>query len=129
MEIQHNVVGWFEIPVLDMDRAIKFYETVTGLKLTRHQMGPLEMAWFPWIEKGMGASGSLVSLKEAYKPCRDGILIYLTAFSGDVAIELSRVEAAGGKILERKKLISEDVGYMGLFIDPEGNRIALHSRK
>jgi predicted enzyme related to lactoylglutathione lyase len=27
-----------------------------------------------------------------------------------------------------KKLISEDIGYMGLMIDTEGNRIALHSR-
>jgi len=29
----------------------------------------------------------------------------------------------------QKKLISDDVGYMGLFIDSEGNRIAVHSRK
>ena len=43
--------------------------------------------------------------------------------------ELSKVESAGGKVLMEKKLISEDIGYMGLFIDSEGNRIAIHSRK
>jgi catechol-2,3-dioxygenase len=43
-----NVVGWFEIPVLDLDRAQKFYEKVLGLKLEHHTMGPLEVAWFPW---------------------------------------------------------------------------------
>jgi predicted enzyme related to lactoylglutathione lyase len=43
--------------------------------------------------------------------------------------ELARVEDAGGKILVPKKQISEDVGYMAVFIDTEGNRVALHSRK
>jgi hypothetical protein len=27
-----------------------------------------------------------------------------------------------------KKLIAEDVGYMALFEDSEGNRVAMHSR-
>jgi predicted enzyme related to lactoylglutathione lyase len=36
-----NVVGWFEIPTLDLDRAKKFYEKVLGLKLERRTMGPL----------------------------------------------------------------------------------------
>lgn len=31
--MQNNVVGWFEIPVTNMDRAIKFYETVLDVKL------------------------------------------------------------------------------------------------
>jgi uncharacterized protein len=45
LEAKHNVVGWFEIPVLDMERAILFYETVFGFKLTRKKMGPIDMAW------------------------------------------------------------------------------------
>jgi len=129
MDIQHNVVGWFEIPVANMERAVSFYESVFGLSLTRHRLEPLDMAWFPWVETGQGSSGALVLLEEAYKPSRDGVLVYFTAFSGDVAVELARVEAAGGKVLEQKKLISEDVGYMGLILDSEGNRIAIHSRR
>ena len=39
-----NVVGWFEVPTSDMERAIKFYEAVFGYKLERHQMGPLDIA-------------------------------------------------------------------------------------
>ena len=62
-EMDKNVVGWFEIPVLDIDRAQKFYEEVLGLKLERHTMGPLEMAWFPWIEDAVGSPGSLVQRK------------------------------------------------------------------
>jgi hypothetical protein len=37
------------------------------------------------------------------------------------------VEAAGGKVLVPKTQISEDIGYMGVFLDTEGNRIAIHS--
>lgn len=129
MDITHNVVGWFEIPVQDMDRAVKFYETVFGFSLSRHKMGPADMAWFPMVDRGMGAAGSLTFYRDAYRPSADGVLIYFTAFSGDLSIELSRVEAAGGKVLESKQLISDDVGFMGIFLDSEGNRIALHSRK
>jgi predicted enzyme related to lactoylglutathione lyase len=130
MEIQRNVVGWFEIPVTDMDRAIKFYETVFGFKLSRNKMDALDMAWFPMAPGDAGGSmGSLVFNKEYYKPTADGVLIYFTAHSGDLSNELSRVEKAGGKIVIPRRLIAPDIGYMAVFIDTEGNRIALHSRK
>lgn len=124
----HNMIGWVEIAVTDMERAIKFYETVFDVKLERHQMGPLDMAWFPSIENSIGASGSLVKHDEWYKPTLDGPLIYFTAFSGDVNNELAKVEKAGGKIWVPKKQISPEIGYMAVFGDSEGNRIALHSR-
>ncbi|CAN5864099.1 VOC family protein [soil metagenome] len=126
--MKNNIVGWFEIPVTDMDRAVKFYETVLDLSLSRHPMGELEMAWFPWAEDGFGAPGSLVRQPEHYTPSTDGTLVYFTAHSGDLANELGRVEAAGGKVLLPKRLITEDIGYMGLFLDTEGNKLALHSR-
>ena len=129
MEITHNIVGWFEIPATDMDRAIRFYEEVFDVKMTRQQLGQIDMAFFPMVEKGMGSGGGLVSSGTNYKPSGDGILIYLTAFSGDVSIELERAVKAGGKALMPRTQISEDIGYMALFLDTEGNRIALHSRK
>lgn len=128
MEQSRNAVGWFEIPVNDMERAIKFYETVFGYKLERHQMGELDMAWFPSADIP-GAPGTLVYHKEFYKPSIDGVLIYFTCHSGDLTNELAKVEPAGGKVLMPKKLITEDVGCMALCIDTEGNRIALHSHK
>jgi predicted enzyme related to lactoylglutathione lyase len=123
--MNQNVVGWFEIPVTDMDRAIKFYESVFEIKLDRHVFGPLEMAWFPNVENGSGTSGSLV-LNKAYTPSDKGVLIYFTA-RASVTEELARAEKAGGKILLPKSPVSENFGYMGLLIDSEGNRIALHS--
>ena len=129
MEQKNNAVGWFEIPVHNMDRAIKFYETVFGFTLQRQTMGTLDMAWFPWAQAGSGAPGSLVHAPDFYKPSSDGTLVYLTAHSGDLSHELSRVEAAGGKVLRGKTPISEEYGFMALVLDTEGNRIALHSRK
>lgn len=125
-----NAVGWFEIPVKDMDRAIKFYETVLDVKMNRMPMGPLDMALFPDGDEQMGSSGSLVCFEEFYKPSSsDGVLVYFTAQSGDLANELGRVEDAGGKVVIPKRQIAPDVGFMGLFTDTEGNRIALHSRQ
>jgi uncharacterized protein len=123
-----NPVGWFEIPVLDMDRAISFYEKVLNVKIQKVDMGGLMMGWFPFDEKVVGASGALVQQPENYKPSTDGVLIYFSASSGDLGHELGRVESAGGKVLQAKTLISSEVGYMGVFLDTEGNRAALHSR-
>ena len=128
MEPTHNVIGWIEIPVLDMERAIRFYETLFEFKISRTQFGTLDMGWFPWVENSIGSGGSLVHHTDHYKPSTDGVLIYFTAFSGDINIELSRVEKAGGKVIQGKTIIGEDHGMMAVFIDSEGNRIALHSR-
>ncbi len=123
-----NPVGWFEIPVSNMERAIKFYQSALDVKLSRNQFGVLDMAWFPWDQTKPGATGSLAYNKEFYEPSQKaGVLIYLSC--EDVAEALKRIDAAGGKTLVRKKLIKEDIGYMGVFLDSEGNRMALHSRK
>jgi predicted enzyme related to lactoylglutathione lyase len=127
--MKNNAVGWFEIPVNNMERAVKFYEKVLDLKMERHMMGPLNMAWFPWQENGLGSPGSLVKHPDFYVPSADGVLIYLTAHSGDLSNELARVNAAGGKVIQTKTQISEEYGYMALILDTEGNRVALHSRK
>ncbi len=122
------MVGWFEIPVTDMDRAKKFYDTVFEVDIQVHQMNELQMGWFPFAENKMGASGSLVRHKEWYKPSDTyGPLLYFS--SRDVQEQLHRVEKAGGTIVQPKKLIAKDIGYMAVFIDTEGNRIALHSRQ
>ena len=121
--------GWFEIPVSDMDRARKFYEEVFEIKIHIEDFGKTRMGWFPFAEdpEARGASGSLVYNPDFYKPSSKGVLIYFS--SADLALELGRVEEAGGTVLREKTLIREDIGYMGLFTDSEGNRIALHSRK
>jgi predicted enzyme related to lactoylglutathione lyase len=124
---RQNAAVWFEIPVTDMDRAIRFYERVLGIKLDRHTMGALDMAWFPWAGEASGAAGCLVRHPDFYRPSSDGVLVYLAAPSGDLSTELERVEGAGGRLLAAKKRISPEHGHMALLEDSEGNRVALHS--
>lgn len=121
-------VGWFEIPVSDMDRAIAFYEKVFDCKLNKQVMGDFQMAWFPGDHSGQGAEGSLVYHKDFYATSNfAGALIYFS--SEDCDVELKRVKEAGGTVQIPKKMIAPDIGYMGVFLDSEGNRIALHSTK
>lgn len=124
--MKSNAVSWFEIPVSNMDRAVKFYESVFGVKLFVDQFGPILMAWFPYDPKKSGAGGSLVYNDDFYKPSTEGSLVYFS--SEDVAIEVGKIENATGKVIQGKTLISEDIGYMALFLDTEGNRVALHSK-
>lgn len=126
--MDYNMVGWFEIPVEDMDRAKIFYEAVFKVEIQIQEFGDTLMGWFPWDHAKPGASGSLIQNKDWYKPSNvAGVLVYFN--SEDVQNELDRIGSAGGRILKPKTLISPDIGYMGLFMDTEGNRIALHSRK
>lgn len=127
--MEENVVSWFELPVHDMDRAIAFYEQIFEFKIERHQMEDFDMGWFPSNHEAVGAMGSLVKHPDFYTPSHEGPLIYFNSQKGDVQNELLKVENAGGKVLMEKRLISEDVGYMGVLEDTEGNRIALFSKK
>jgi uncharacterized protein len=82
------------------------------------------MALFP-SDNGIG--GAIV-VGEGSTPSATGTLVYLNA-GKDLAPVLGRVEEAGGRVILGKTLISEDDGYFALFIDSEGNKLALHSIK
>ncbi len=124
-----NMVGWFEIPVSNMGRAKKFYEKVFDVKMQTDQFGDTEMGFFPFPEDAgaIGAGGALVCNDQFYKPMANGTLVYFS--SPEITYELSKVEEAGGVVLQEKSLIREDIGYMALVLDSEGNRIALHSKE
>ena len=119
-----TAIAWFEIPVLDMDRAKKFYEAVTEFTLTDYPLpdgSPYSV--FPY-EMGQGIGGALMQHPEC-KPSMDGVTIYLPG-GDDLAPSLARAEQAGAKIIIPKTAIGEN-GFMAQFIDTEGNRVALHS--
>ena len=89
--------------------------------------GAVKMRLFPIDEPLQGIGGSLIDTGGFHKPsATDGPLIYLNA-NPDLQIVLDRVEAAGGKIMVAKRDISPEYGSMAVFLDTEGNRIALHN--
>lgn len=121
-----NAISWFEIPTTDLDRATAFYETIFRVKLNPLDTPNLKMRMFP-IDDWTGVGGALSYAEGFYKPsATDGPLVYLNA-NPDVQIILDRIPAAGGKILVPKTEISPEYGHMAVFLDTEGNRIALHS--
>lgn len=119
-----NVINWFEIPVNDMKRAAKFYGEIFNTELTIMSMGPHEMAFLP-ADDQESVSGSLCSGPD-YMPSSEGTLIYLNA-NPDLNVMLKRVSDAGGVVMLPKRQITPEYGYMAIFLDSEGNKIALHS--
>lgn len=119
-------ISWFEIGTTDLERATKFYETIFGFTMIPLDMDKIKMRMFP-VDSMESVTGALVDSGGFHKPsATDGPLVYLNA-NPDVQVVLDRVEAAGGKILVPKTLISPEYGFMGVFIDTEGNRVGLHS--
>lgn len=118
-------VSIVEIPMTDVSRAIRFYESVFQIKLERMTMGDTELGVFPSKEN----TASIVLTKgKDYKPKSNGVLVYLNA-SEDLQPTLDLVVAKGGTILLPKTEISPEMGYFALFLDTEGNRIGLHSNR
>lgn len=120
-----NSLNWFEIPATDFDRAIKFYNAILEAELYCTEMNGYKMGFFPMDE---GAVGGAVVTGEFYTPSADGTVVYLNA-GENLSTVLDRVEPNGGKILMPKTLITEEIGYMAMFLDSEGGKIALHSSK
>ena len=125
MEKMDHLATWIEIPVNDLDRAQAFYERIFALDLQRLQITPeLSMALFP-VGNG-GVAGALCRHPGFYHPGQQGPIVYLNG-NPDLSTILDRVTEAGGKILVAKRQISAEYGYMGLFLDSEGNRLGIRS--
>ncbi len=124
-----NPFTWVEIYVDDMSRAQKFYETVLQTKLSELPMssefGDMQMVSFAWAEGEPNISGALVKMQDM-KPGAGGTLVYFAC--DDCSVEESRVESAGGKVLNPKMSIG-DYGFCSVVMDTEGNTIGLHSMK
>lgn len=120
-----NPVVYFEIPVKDIDRAIKFYKTVFNFDFDKETIDNNEMALFPFVEENSGISGALAK-GEIYKPTKNGVLIYFKTENIDETLKLATTN--GGQVLYPKK--DNGLGLVAEFEDTEGNRIALYqSRK
>jgi len=118
----NDAINWFELPVADIARAQRFYETALGLKLHFEIFGGLPNAIFP---AGGGVRGALVQDPRA-RPSREGTRVYLDA--PDIDGCLARVATAGGKVLLGKTDIG-DPGFIAMLEDSEGNLVGLNQRK
>ncbi|MDX1652079.1 MAG: VOC family protein [Brumimicrobium sp.] len=114
--------NWFEIAVSNFERAKSFYEKIFDTEIEKEETAELTMGVFPHKEVGC----SLCYNPEYYHPGRIGTLVYLNA-NPDLQVVQDKIEEAGGTLLVPKKKISDGYGYMCVFLDSEGNKLALHS--
>lgn len=121
-----NAINWFEIPVKDFARAKKFYSTIFDFDMQEQMMGPHQMGFFPMSSEG-GVGGAIVK-SDGFVPSKEGVVIYLNG-GDDLSKVLDKVEKAGGKVTEPKRMVTEEIGYIAFFTDTEGNKLGLHSQK
>jgi uncharacterized protein len=118
-----HFINWIEIPVNDIHRAKSFYGEILDVSFHEMQIGDLDYAIFPSEDKYN--SGALVKGPN-YRPSSDGVTIYLDG-GADLNTILQKVSSRGGTIIMEKTFFSKEAGWVGLFLDTEGNRIGLQN--
>jgi hypothetical protein len=118
-----DYVSWFEIPAVDFHQAVQFYNQIFGIDMVQNITDVNAMAFFP-VTSGIG--GAIIAGPGSV-PSDTGPLIYLNG-GKDLSTVLNKVEEAGGRIVMPKTSIGEDAGYFAIFIDCQGNKLALHSK-
>lgn len=122
-----NRLCWTDIPVANLDRALKFYSAVLGQEVPKMSEDGFEYGLLPHEEQS--ASGCLCVSSDSAglenKPSLSGPLIYLSV-EGRLDDAVKAVRANGGKVLQERQQIGPH-GFRAVIVDSEGNRIALHS--
>ena len=113
-----NIGAYFEIPVVDMDRAINFYESLLETELERGKIHDYGMAFFPYEHNGIGVSGALAK-GDVYKPSIDGVFLYLQI--EDIDAIISKAVNLGSEVLLEKT--EAESCFVAEIKDSEGNRI------
>lgn len=119
-----SYVSWFEIPAVNFQQAVDFYNHIYDMDMEKNFDGQYAMAYFP---AGKGVGGAIVA-GPGSTPSDTGPLLYLNG-GDNLDKVLRKIEPAGGRVIMPKTLISEEAGYFAIFIDSEGNKLALHSKK
>lgn len=120
-----NQVVWVDIPVQDLDRAIRFYSAVLANPVKKEEYPGLTIGLLPGYDGENTVSGCL-SPHPSEKPSDHGILIYLNV-QGRLEQAATAAAQNGGKVITPPHQIGPH-GFRAVVLDTEGNRIALHSR-
>lgn len=118
-----SYISMFEIPATDISRAINFYQALLQIKIEKMDGEGMQMGILPY--EGEMVTGVIIKA-EGYKPSANGVTIYLNA-GENLQVVLDRVEKNGGKIIIPKTAHVDESGYFAIFLDSEGNKLALNS--
>jgi predicted enzyme related to lactoylglutathione lyase len=116
-----NIV-WFDIPALDIDRAIRFYSAILDKPISKSQIGDGPTGFLPTPDGGQ--MGCICKVKD-FQPSPNGVMIYF-GVNGRLRDAVAAVSAHGGKVLQDVHSLGAH-GFRAEVLDSEGNCIALHS--
>ena len=117
-----SYIAMFEIPATDISRAINFYQNLLEIQIEQMEVEGMKMGVFPY--EGELVTGVIIKA-DGYKPSADGVTIYLN-IEESLEKVLGRVESNGGKIVLPKTAHEDESGYFAMFLDSEGNKLALN---
>lgn len=118
-----SFISLFEIPAIDISRAVNFYQAILDINIEKIEMPGMEMGVFPY--EGHMVTG-VITKGENYKPSADGVTIYLNG-GDNLQYILDKVEKNGGRIIASKTAHADESGFFAFFLDTEGNKVGLHS--
>lgn len=103
-----NSLVWVDIPVADLDRAIKFYSAVLGAPIAKQEYPGMSIGLLPAGEKD---AGGCLHRSETDRPSDHGPLIYLNC-QGRLDDAVAAVVPGGGKVIQAKHPIGPH-GFRG----------------
>lgn len=118
-----SYISMFEIPATDIARAINFYQALLDIKIEKMNVEGMQIGILPY--EGQILTGVIIQAN-GYKPSADGVTIYLNG-GDNLQIILDKVEKNGGKVISPKTAHADGSGFFAIFIDSEGNKMALNS--
>lgn len=122
-KVMKSYISIFEIPAIDMSRAIKFYQAILNINIEKMEMPGMEIGIFPYEDQTVTG---VIMKEEGLKPSADGVTIYLNG-GDNLQVILDKVQSNNGKIMIPKTPHADEIGYFAIFLDSEGNKIGLHS--
>ena len=120
-----SYISMFEIPATDISRAINFYQALLDITIEQMDVEGMKMGILPY--EGQMVTGVIIQA-DGYKPSADGVTIYLNA-GENLQVALDKVEKNGGQIILPKTAHADESGFFAIFLDSEGNKMALNSPK
>lgn len=120
-------VIYVEIPVKDLERAMKFYQTVFALQPSQIYTDEVRRTNTLVNPAQPGEVGVSLNQTKNFEPSNKGPLVYFEP-GDDLIDSLKRVEQSGGKIVEPQTPMG-GAGHYAIITDSEGNALALYSSK
>lgn len=118
-----NKIMWLELASTDIPASAKFYSDLFGWPMIRDEQMDYTMTGFEGDQTGVGFSPA--GDERSSVGATGSVLVYVDV--ADIDASISRAKELDAPIL-REKMEIPTVGWMAIFGDPGGNRIAVMQR-